>query len=185
MAPRNLPGMPSTTLSREYEAMFLLDNEAAGADFDATSGKVDAILAKHGAEIVHKEKWDERKLAYEIKGHRRATYYLVYFRSPASALREIDGDMHLNEVVLRWLPLALEEPIDAHIEKRAQEREKMAEESRRASLTGWGGKKTGGRKGRSGEGGRGDDDDDDGPSRGRGRSRDDDDGDDDSSSDDD
>jgi small subunit ribosomal protein S6 len=169
--PRNPSDMPTAAIPREYEAMFLLDNEAATADFDGVAGQVDAILGKHGAEIVHKEKWDERKLAYEIKGHRRATYYLVYFRAPTSALRDIDGDMHLSEVVLRWLPIALEEPIDAHIEKRAQEREKMAEESRRASLTGWGGKKSGGRKSRGGEG-RGDDDD--GPPRGRSRSRDDD-----------
>jgi len=38
--------------AREYEAMFLLDNQAATADFDATAGQVDAILEKHGAEIV-------------------------------------------------------------------------------------------------------------------------------------
>ena len=43
---------------------------------------VDQILEKNGAKIVQKEKWDERKLAYEIRGHKRATYYLVYFTRP-------------------------------------------------------------------------------------------------------
>ena len=98
--------------TRSYEAMFLLDNQAAQADWDATSGKVDTILEKHGARIVQKEKWDERKLAYEIKGQRRATYYLVYFDAPPASLRGIDEDLGLSESVLRHMSLALDEPIE-------------------------------------------------------------------------
>jgi len=129
--------------TRDYEAMFLLDNAAATADFEATAAQVDNILAKHGATIVQNEKWDERRLAYEIKGHRRATYYLVYFNAPAESLVEIDSDVALNEVILRHLTVALEEPIDDHIKHRADDCEKMAEESRRSSLSGWGDRKGG------------------------------------------
>lgn len=127
--------------TREYEAMFLLDNAAATADFEATAAQVDKILEKHGAELVLNEKWDERRLAYEIKGHRRATYYLVYFRAPSSAIVEIDRDVALNEVILRHLAIVLDEPIDDHIKHRADDCEKMAEESRRSSLSGWGDRK--------------------------------------------
>ena len=151
--------------TRDYEAMFLLDNTVASENFEAAAEKVDQILQKHGAEIVHKEKWDERKLAYEIKGHRRATYYLVYFRAPTSAIAEIDGDARLNEVILRNLVIALDEPIDDHIKVRAEEKEKMAEESRRAALSGWGDRRKsgGGRKDRDSRDrdSRDDDDDDD------------------------
>lgn len=125
--------------TREYEAMFLLDNAAAVADWDATSGVVDQILTKHGAEIVQKEKWDERKLAYEIGGHKRATYYLVYFRAPTDAAAKIHGDAALNEKIIRSLVIVLDEPIADHVRKRAEERERLAEESRKASLAaGWG-----------------------------------------------
>lgn len=127
--------------TRDYEAMFLLDNTAATADFEGTAGQVDKILLKHGTEIVHKEKWDERKLAYDIRGHRRATYYLVYLRAPTSAIREIETDLALSETVLRHMVMVLEEPIEVVRQRQAESREKMAEESRRASLAGWGEKK--------------------------------------------
>lgn len=130
--------------TRDYEAMFLLDNTRASEDFDGAAAEVDQILEKHGAELVLKEKWDERKLAYEIKGHRRATYYLVYFRAPTSAITEINGDVRLNELILRHLVMALEEPIQEHVDQRAKERESLAEESRKASLTGWGDRRKGG-----------------------------------------
>src|SRR5262245_29433525 len=126
--------------NREYEAMFLLDNAAGTADFEATAGVVDQLLSRHGAEIVQKEKWDERKLAYEIKGHKRAVYYLTYFRAPTDAVAKIRSDAVLNEKIIRHLIVALEEPIDVHVKKRAEERERLAEESRKASLAaGWGG----------------------------------------------
>jgi small subunit ribosomal protein S6 len=126
--------------TREYEAMFLLDNAAGAADFEGTAAVVDQLLTRHGAEIVQKEKWDERKLAYEIRGHKRAVYYLTYFRAPSDAVGKIRVDAGLNEKIIRSLILALEEPIDVHVKKRAEERERLAEESRKASLAaGWGG----------------------------------------------
>ncbi len=125
--------------TREYEAMFLLDNAAAVADWDGTSGIVDQLLTKYGAEIVHKEKWDERKLAYEIRGHKRATYYLVYFKAASDVAAKVTADASLNDKIVRMLILTLDEPITDHIKKRAEERERLAEESRKASLAaGWG-----------------------------------------------
>ncbi|MBL9086429.1 MAG: 30S ribosomal protein S6 [Planctomycetia bacterium] len=125
--------------TREYEAMFLLDNAAAVADWDGTSGIVDQLLTKYGAEIVHKEKWDERKLAYEIRGHKRATYYLVYFKAASDVAAKVTADASLNDKIVRMLILTLDEPIADHIKKRAEERERLAEESRKASLAaGWG-----------------------------------------------
>lgn len=122
--------------TRNYEAMFLLENTAATADFEATAGKVDEILQKHGATLVRKEKWDERKLAYEIRGQRRATYYLVYFTADPAGLAGMNEDLRLTETVLRFLFLALEMSIEEHVAKRDVERERLAEDSRRSAL-GW------------------------------------------------
>lgn len=124
--------------TRNYEAMFILENNAATADFEGTAGKVDEILQKHGATLVQKDKWDERKLAYEIKGHRRGTYYLVYFEAPPSSISKMNEDIGLTETVLRHMVIALDLPIDDHIAKRAAEREALAEDSRKNAIGGWG-----------------------------------------------
>jgi ribosomal protein S6 len=132
--------------TRNYEAMFILENNAATADFEGTAGKVDEILQKHGANLVRKDKWDERKLAYEIKGHRRGTYYLVYFEAPPSSITAMNEDLGLTETVLRHMVIALDLPIDDYIDKRAAERERLAEDSRKNAIGGWGsGPRRGGR----------------------------------------
>ncbi len=135
--------------TRDYEGMFLLDNNVATADFDAAAGVVDKILEKNGAKVLRKEKWDERKLSYEIRGHRRATYYLVYFNAPTSAVVEINRDARLTEQVVRHLIVGLSRPVDEHVALQAKERELLAEDNRKNALaSGWG-------EPRRGEGGRG------------------------------
>jgi small subunit ribosomal protein S6 len=147
--------------SRNYEGMFILDNNAATADFEATSGQVDTILEKHGASIVVKEKWDDRKLAYEIKGRRRGTYYLTYFQADPASIEKIAEDVHLTEDIIRHMVIVLDMPIEGYIETRNKERELLAEDSRKNSLGGWGDRRRpGGRPGGAGRG-RGDDDDGD------------------------
>ena len=90
---------------RLYEGMFLLDSGRAGKDWDGARTEVETILTKHGAEIVRSGRWDERKLAYEIKGHRRATYMLVYFQGLSETIDPVRRECALNDLVLRNLIL--------------------------------------------------------------------------------
>ncbi|MFM8385713.1 MAG: 30S ribosomal protein S6 [Planctomycetia bacterium] len=135
--------------NRAYEGMFLLDNNVASTDFEAAAKVVDQILEKNGATIARKEKWDERKLSYEIRGHRRATYYLVYFTAPTASVAEINRDSELSEGVIRHLVIGLDLPIDEHVALQAKERELLAEDNRKNALaTGWGEPRRGEGRGR-------------------------------------
>lgn len=93
---------------KAYEGMFLLDNRQANRDWDRTVEQVKAMLAKHGAQLVWCQKWAERKLAYEIRHHRRATYLLSYFRADKECPKHIYREVELSELVLRALILAVE-----------------------------------------------------------------------------
>lgn len=97
-----------------YEGMFLLDS---GSDFEAASEPVKGILTRYGAEILAFKPWDDRKLAYEVRGRKRGLYVLTYFKIDAEKVREVEHDCELDERVLRQLILRREkltqEQIDA------------------------------------------------------------------------
>jgi small subunit ribosomal protein S6 len=95
-------------VTNTYEGMFLLDNQAVRADWGRAKGAVTELLAKHGAKVVTARRWDERKLAYAIKGRTRGTYLLAYFESEAQALNTMRRDFDLDERVLRYLLLRAE-----------------------------------------------------------------------------
>lgn len=88
---------------KTYEGMFLL--EAGNPDFQATSEPVRNILTRYEAEILALKLWDERKLAYEIRGRKRGTYALAYFKADPLKIVEIEHDCELDERVVRQLIL--------------------------------------------------------------------------------
>ncbi|HET6202372.1 MAG TPA: 30S ribosomal protein S6 [Planctomycetota bacterium] len=92
---------------KTYEAMILIDNREVKKDGAALEQKVNVILEKHGAKILVARRWDERKLAYEIRGQKRATYYLAYYEASPDRIDPILHDLHLTESVLRVLTLAV------------------------------------------------------------------------------
>ena len=79
--------------TRPYEGMFLFP-QSATADLQGAVDHVKEILGRSGAEILSIAKWDERRLAYDIKGNKRGVYFLVYFSAtrrsspPSSATRD-------------------------------------------------------------------------------------------------
>ena len=60
--------METETKNKLYEGMFLIDSSLAGSDWDGINVAIRKILEKAEAEIVSIEKWDDRRLAYEIDG---------------------------------------------------------------------------------------------------------------------
>lgn len=90
-----------------YEGMFLLP-QAASSDLEASAQIIRDMLERAQAETVSLRKWDERRLAYPIKGQKRGVYFLAYFRAPRNLIANIERDVNLSEDVLRCLILRAE-----------------------------------------------------------------------------
>src|SRR5580704_3984829 len=95
--------------------MFLLDTNKYAANPQGVSGDVLAILERVGAKVLATRPWQDGKLAYDVKGHRKGLHYLVYFSMDSRQLLEIDRLAKFNESILRHmlikLPVALIEPM--------------------------------------------------------------------------
>ncbi len=83
-----------------YEGLFLFPQAVSG-ELQFAVDHIQEILTKSDAEIISLSKWDERRLAYEIKGNKRGVYFLVYFRAQRTALVSIERSCNLSETLLR------------------------------------------------------------------------------------
>ena len=97
-----------TITKQLYEGMFLVDVAKASSDFDGVVSAITKILERSEAEIVSIKKWDDRKLAYDIKGQSRGVYILCYFKVDGTKIHEIEKNMRLSEQVMRLLILNAE-----------------------------------------------------------------------------
>ena len=91
-----------------YESMFLLDTNKVAGDVPAAAKQLHTILERNQAEILASRPWDERRLAYPIKGHKKGLYYLMYFRTEGKNISSIERDCALNETILRALILNID-----------------------------------------------------------------------------
>lgn len=96
---------------RAYEAMFLFD-PAVATDWANVEAEVNRLIGRANGEIVACKRWDERRLAYEIRGRKRACYVLTYFRAPSDRIVGLERDVQLSEHVLRALVLRVDHMTD-------------------------------------------------------------------------
>jgi len=106
-----------TVAAKLYEGMFLVDSALAASDWQGVNDTIRSILEKTGAEIVSINKWDERKLTYDIMGKSRGTYILTYFRVDGSKIAEIERAVQLSENIMRVLVLSIEDIDAQHLAK--------------------------------------------------------------------
>ena len=96
--------MPET--SRTYETTILVKAADARADLDGTLATIRQIYEAEGASFIELEKWEERALAYPIKGETSACYFTGYFSAPPAALDKIERRVVLGTAILRQLVVA-------------------------------------------------------------------------------
>ncbi len=126
--------METVAKNKLYEGMFLVDSSLAGADWDGIMSAIRTILEKAGAEIDSIRKWDDRRLAYEIKGKSRGTYILSYFRVDGERIQDIEKSVRLSEKIMRVLILSAERQRPEDIEKETPATKvEMEKEKRKAA----------------------------------------------------
>jgi small subunit ribosomal protein S6 len=119
-------------LQHLYEGLFLFPQSVA-SNLQTAVDQVKNILTRHQAEIVMLRKWDERKLAYPIKGQKRGVYFLAYFKAPGSQLHHIDRDCTLSEQILRALIIRADHVGQAELELAQREVPAAAEAAMRSA----------------------------------------------------
>jgi small subunit ribosomal protein S6 len=114
--------------------MFLLDPNKVSGDVSAAAQQLHTVLERHHAEILASRQWDERRLSYPIKGHKKGLYYLTYFQTEGKNLVEIERDFALNEMVLRSLTLKVDPKLVETMLALARDEHAMALQSVQAEV---------------------------------------------------
>ena len=91
-----------------YEGMFILDPAKFARDPGAASQQVADMITQHGGTVLAARMWDERKLAYPIKGHKKGVYWLTYFKMPGAGLTALERQCEISDEIIRKLILKVD-----------------------------------------------------------------------------
>lgn len=109
---------------RLYEGLFLINPTPIGSSLAAATQLVRDLLDRAQAEIVSISKWEDRKLAYPIKGVKRGLYMLAYFRVDGRKIASIERDVTLSDNVVRCLITRTEHIGEVELRLAAEEQTK-------------------------------------------------------------
>ena len=121
-----------TAIKRLYEGLFLIDSAEAASDWDGIIGAIEKVLSRSECEVVSLEKWDERKLTYDVNKKSRGTYILTYFNCDPLKIGAIERDVQLSEHIMRVMVLKTDKMSEDDI-KRETPRAKIAREESEAA----------------------------------------------------
>ncbi|MCE9632319.1 MAG: 30S ribosomal protein S6 [Planctomycetia bacterium] len=99
------------TVMAVYEGMFILDPTKFARDPGAAAQQIADLITQHGGTVLAARLWDERKLAYPIKGHKKGIYWLTYFTVPGGNLIAFERQCEITDEIVRKLVLKIDDRI--------------------------------------------------------------------------
>lgn len=113
-----------------YEHVVISRQDISPQQAEALNDQLQAIIQEGGGSVAKIEYWGLRNLTYRIKKNRKGHYSLLAIDAPAPAVKEMERQLSLNEDVLRFLTMRVDEldlELSPVLARRERERERERE----------------------------------------------------------
>ena len=92
-----------------YEHIFLSRQDVSAQQVEDLTKTYTDLLAENGGKVAKSEYWGVKSLSYRINKNRKAHYTLLNIEAPAAAVAEMERQMRINEDVLRFMTIRVDE----------------------------------------------------------------------------
>jgi small subunit ribosomal protein S6 len=113
-----------------YEHVVIARQDISPQQAEALNDQIKHLIEEGGGHIAKIEYWGLRNLTYRIKKNRKGHYSLLAIDAPAPAVKEVERQLSINEDVLRYLTVRVEEldlELSPVLARRDRERESRGE----------------------------------------------------------
>lgn len=92
-----------------YEHVFLARQDVSAQQVEELTSQLTGVIEQLGGKVTKLEQWGVKSLSYRIRKNRKAHFTFLNVDAPPAALSEIERQEQLNEDVLRYLTIRVEE----------------------------------------------------------------------------
>ncbi|CAK7192038.1 hypothetical protein COMNV_00221 [Commensalibacter sp. Nvir] len=92
-----------------YECVFIARNDITQQQVEDIADGIASLIESEEGSIKKREYWGLRNLAYRVKKNRKGHYLLLAVDAKSTTIKEIERQLNLNEDVLRFITLRIEE----------------------------------------------------------------------------
>jgi small subunit ribosomal protein S6 len=92
-----------------YEHVYLARQDVTAQQVETLTDQLKALIAANGGSVSKVEAWGLKSLAFRIKKNRKAYFTLLNIDAPPAAIVELERQLGLNEDVIRFITLRVDE----------------------------------------------------------------------------
>jgi small subunit ribosomal protein S6 len=92
-----------------YEHVYLARQDASAQQVEELTAHLKSIVEGLGGKVAKSEYWGVKSLSYRLRKNRKAHFTLMNLDAPPAAINEIERLERLNEDVLRYLTIRVDE----------------------------------------------------------------------------
>jgi small subunit ribosomal protein S6 len=92
-----------------YEHVYLARQDLSAQQVEELTAQLTNVIGERGGKVAKTEYWGVKSLAYRIRKNRKAHMTLLNIDAPPDAINEVERQERLNEDVLRYLTIRVEE----------------------------------------------------------------------------
>jgi small subunit ribosomal protein S6 len=92
-----------------YEHILIARQDVSQQQVETLVEQLTTILKDNGGSVKKNEYWGLRNLAFKVKKNRKGHYALMNIDAPHAAVAEMERQMSLNEDVLRFMTIRVDE----------------------------------------------------------------------------
>ena len=90
-----------------YESIVILNAALSDEEAEAAITRVKDLIAAQGGEVLKIDIWGRRKLAYEIKKHKKGFYVLLYCKTPPATIKKMEDFYKVFDAVIKYMVIKL------------------------------------------------------------------------------
>ena len=88
---------------RKYECTYILDPVLTDEEQEPLIERFKTLVSENGGAVDAVDKWERRRLAYEVKGKREGVYVVMNFNGEPQTETELGRVLRITDGVLRHI----------------------------------------------------------------------------------
>ena len=92
-----------------YEHVFLARQDVSAQQVEELTAQIKGVIEQMGGKVAKTEQWGVKSLSYRLRKNRKAHFTFMNVDAPSAAFNEIERQERLNEDVIRYLSVRVDE----------------------------------------------------------------------------
>jgi small subunit ribosomal protein S6 len=92
-----------------YEHVYLARQDLSAQQVEELTTQLSGVIGQMGGKVTKNEYWGLKSLTYRIKKNRKGHYTLLNIDAPPAAVKELERTMSINEDIIRYLTVRVDE----------------------------------------------------------------------------